>query len=187
MCWDSDVKHVPGHDTMSGFRVGLQSLASVSGFSVWLQVCENFLYEVQDGPTSGPHAPRPGRAHRPLRWRSATGSSLPGPVAGANPDGRSCTSPIKTDASGGDLWPRSGPAHPPPTRQAEQTSRHRRKRSSGSSAGSGCCGDTGRPAPRRVVDGGRAFTEQCDVECLLTNPVTARRGGEAAKDKRHDR
>jgi len=28
---------------------------------------ENFLYEVQDGPTSGPYAPRPGRGHRPLR------------------------------------------------------------------------------------------------------------------------
>ena len=40
--------------------------------------CADFLYKVQDGPTSGPYAPRPGRGHRPLRWRSATGSSLRG-------------------------------------------------------------------------------------------------------------
>jgi hypothetical protein len=32
----------------------------------------------------------------------------------------------------------------------------------------GGCGDAGRPAPRRVVDGGRAFTKQGDVKHLLT-------------------
>jgi hypothetical protein len=137
------------------------------------RIWENFLYEVQDGPTSGPYAPRPGRGHRiaPLalrdrvlptrarRWRCTRHRRTRG-------------SSIKNEASGGISGPGPGrPIHHRPG-QAEQTSRRHRKRWSDRSARDKCCGDTGRPAPRRVVDGGRALAGQISVKHRLTVQVT---------------
>ena len=83
---DLGLDKVPGQvpGLMSSPTTCLTGLTGQTHWTHWTHICANFLYEVQDGPPSGPYAPRPGRAHRPLRWRSATGSSLPGPVAGAH-------------------------------------------------------------------------------------------------------
>jgi hypothetical protein len=129
-CWSwrpagSQLDVDPISNGSSGVR---HRVGSVSGscpvpvrFLTGPRVWENFLYEVQDGPTSGPYAPRPGRGHRPLRWRSATASSLRGPSLARVPELERRSSLIQNEPPAGSLAPvRAGPSTADQASRADQ-------------------------------------------------------------------
>ena len=117
-------------------------------------------------------APRPGPPYGARRWRESRFQSR--------------TSSIKNDASGGISGP--GPGRPIHRRPGKPSRPAGTAANVGRAAqpAAGICGDTGRPAPRRVVDGGRAFTERrCQV--FVDRPRHARRRVRRADGQRHDR